>query len=163
MDEKRVMKFSHAFIFDIDGVLANLEHRLHFIQGDKKDWDNFYKDMDKDSPIQANIDMIYYLHRFGEILFVTGRSEKYRKQTVDWLANNLGYGDPESQKANISKNLYMRKDGDYRPDYIIKEEIYKNKIEPCYKVQAVFEDRKTVVDMWRKLGLACYQPCDGNY
>lgn len=107
--------------------------------------------------------MIYYLHRFGEILFVTGRSEKYREQTVDWLANNLGYGDPESQKANISKNLYMRKNGDYRPDYVIKEEIYKNKIESRYKVQAVFEDRKTVVDMWRKLGLTCYQPCDGNY
>ena len=37
----------------------------------------------------------------------------------------------------------MRKDRDYRPDYVIKEEIYKNKIESRYKVQAVFEDRKT--------------------
>lgn len=27
----------------------------------------------------------------------------------------------------------------------------------------VFEDRKQCVDMWRSLGLTCYQVADGNY
>ena len=39
-------------IVDIDGTVADLRHRLHFIQGEKKDWDAFYSHAGEDSPIQ---------------------------------------------------------------------------------------------------------------
>ena len=31
-----------AFIFDIDGTLADASHRLHHIQNGNKDWDAFF-------------------------------------------------------------------------------------------------------------------------
>jgi len=30
-------------IFDLDGTLCDITHRLHFIEGDNKDWDGFYR------------------------------------------------------------------------------------------------------------------------
>ena len=35
-------------VFDIDGVLADCSHRLHYIQGENKDYDKFYSDEDDD-------------------------------------------------------------------------------------------------------------------
>ena len=29
------------FICDIDGTLMNIDHRRHFVEGDKKDWKSF--------------------------------------------------------------------------------------------------------------------------
>lgn len=158
-----MLEKDRAFIFDIDGILADASHRTHFIKQDPPDWDSFFKDIDKDAPIKFGVDMVYFLHRYGEILFVTGRLERHRQETVDWLANNLGYGDPESQKASINNRLYMRKNDDYRQDSVVKKEIYETRIKPIYYVKCVFEDRKQCVDMWRGLGITCWQPCDGNY
>lgn len=151
-----------AFIFDIDGVLANISYRKRFIEKEPKDWDSFYKNMDKDMPIQSGIDMVLFLSTCGEVLFVTGRAEEHRKETVNWLNNNLG-GGSSSTRNFINERLYMRETGDYRPDYIIKKEIYRSYIEPFYKVYSVFEDRKQCVNMWRKLGLLCWQNVDGDY
>ncbi len=42
-------------VFDIDGVLADCSHRLHYIQGDNKDYESFYSydEVLKDMPILA--------------------------------------------------------------------------------------------------------------
>lgn len=45
-------------IVDIDGTVADLRHRLHFIQGEKKDWDAFYSHAGEDSPIESVINVI---------------------------------------------------------------------------------------------------------
>lgn len=45
--------------------------------------------------------------------------------------------------------IFMRKEGDTRSDDIVKYEILKDKIVPRYYVEAVFDDRNRVVDMWR--------------
>ena len=60
-------------------------------------------------------------------------------------------------------DLYMRKDGDYRPDCIVKREIYEQEIKDKYDVVGVFEDRDSCVKMWRALGLTCFQVADGSY
>jgi hypothetical protein len=57
----------------------------------------------------------------------------------------------------------MRKKGDRREDYLVKEEIYKNHIDQIYNVMFVLEDRKQVVDMWRRLGLTCLQCAPGEF
>lgn len=147
-----------AYIFDIDGTLADCSQRLHFIQQEKPDWESFYKDCVNDNPIEPVWNLLHRIYEDGtDVIFVTGRPEKYRKQTTLWLSKYL-----------MSKyfGLGMRKDGDHRPDYIIKKEIYETQIKPnlgnnC--IAGVFEDRKQCVDMWRSLGLTCYQVADGNY
>lgn len=57
----------------------------------------------------------------------------------------------------------MRPDGDHRPDYVIKREIYEREIKDKYDVIGVFEDRQRCVDMWRALGLTCFQVAPGDY
>jgi hypothetical protein len=57
---------------------------------------------------------------------------------MEWLCENF---DSENWE------LQMRKKNDYRPDEVIKEEIYHNNIEPIYNVIAVFDDRQKVCDM----------------
>jgi len=159
------------YIFDIDGTLADCSQRLHFILPSKEDisgdidldkiapdWESFYKDCVNDKPIAPTVELLRALQEYGaKIIFVTGRPNKYMKETLQWLEKNTDkpvYG------------LYMRKNDDHRPDYIVKKEIYETQIKPNLKnecIWGVFEDRKQCVDMWRSLGLTCYQVADGIY
>lgn len=59
--------------------------------------------------------------------------------------------------------LHMREEGDMRQDSVVKEEIYRKEIEPRFNVHLVLDDRNQVVDMWRKLGLPCWQVAEGNF
>lgn len=159
------------YIFDIDGTLADCSQRLHFILPEKEDisgdidldkiapdWDSFYKDCVNDRPIQPVLMLLLDLQRAGAtIIFVTGRPCKYMTETLQWL---------EKYTGTDVKGLWMRKNDDHRPDYVIKKEIYETQIKPNLKndcIAGVFEDRKQCVDMWRSLGLICYQVADGNY
>ena len=56
----------------------------------------------------------------------------------------------------------MRKDGDFRADYIVKQEIYDMHIKGK-NVLFVMDDRQQVVDMWRRNGLKCFQVAEGNF
>lgn len=157
-----------AYIFDIDGTLADCSQRLHFILPNKEDlmgdidldkiapdWESFYKDCINDKPIWPVVELAHTLKdAYETLIFVTGRPEKYMEETVNWLCDKLDCD---------SVILMMRKDGDHRPDYIVKKEIYDEYIKPYHHIDGVFEDRKQCVDMWRSLGLTCYQVADGNY
>ena len=145
---------SKAVIIDLDGTVANIDHRLHFINKTPKDWEGFNADILTDEPKQSIIDIINAIAFSGvEVLVVTGRFQLLHAQTVSWLL-----------KHRVSFDIiFMRANGDYRADHIIKKEIYENKIKNYYDVQAVFEDRNTVVAMWRELGLTCLQVQQGDY
>jgi len=57
----------------------------------------------------------------------------------------------------------MRSDGDYRADQVVKEELFRNQVEPKYDVIGVIDDRDKVVTMWRRLGLVCFQVAQGDF
>ena len=100
-----------------------------------------------------------YLSNDVKIIFLSGREEGAgqdslsREHTIKWLESN-NYKSP---------TLYMRKHGDFRPDDIIKAELYENYVNGKYNVIGIYDDRNKVVDMWRKLGLPCYQVYYGNF
>ena len=151
------------YIFDLDGTLANIEHRLKFINGIRKNWDAFYEACDMDKPILNNINLLITLRSTldseDKIIILSGRSMKVYNKTVNWLRD---FGITVTDGRVL---LYMRLETDHRPDYEFKQEwldnflIYHNKSE----IAGVFEDRKQVVDMWRKNGLTCYQVSNGEY
>lgn len=86
------------------------------------------------------------------MLIVTGRPETYRKITEQWLIwNHIEYD-----------NLYMRSENDCRSDVDVKREILQ-KIREQYDVSFVFDDRTSVVKMWREEGLVCFQCFDHDY
>lgn len=161
-----------AIIFDIDGTLANLDHRLRHILNEPKDWDSFYSDMSQDKPIEpvkvvckSLLDMQYLADNFGHdaycyVVFCTGRPEPYRQKTLSWLEKHLLSG--TIMQPDIFK-LYMRKEGDFRPDAKVKEELLNQIRSDGYEPILAFEDRQRVVDMWRRNGIQCCQVAPGDY
>ena len=153
-------------IFDIDGTLANIGHRLHHIRRNSLpfggeytnfviDWDAFNDDMVHDT-LNRHIAAIYDnmcppQHSRGSII-VTGRPETHRKQTEKWLSDNL----------IIPDYLFMRPAGDFRSDVDIKREIVKNNIGDA-NVLFVIDDRSKVVEMWRDMEYKCLQCQKGEY
>lgn len=145
----------NTYVFDLDGTLANIEHRLHFIQGDEKDWNGFYAACTSDKPIPEMIRLFRDLRNLNddnqEMVVLTGRSDAVRQETGIWLSDN---------KIHETR-LVMRKTRDYRPDHIIKEEWLKQY--GAGNIICVFEDRKSVVDMWRRNGVMCMQVAEGYF
>lgn len=147
------------YLCDIDGTIADLSHRLHFIEGETQDWDAFYQACDQDKPIQSVIDVINALDEAGHIvLFVSGRSAVVREKTNEWLENNIGF---------FPGYVYMRSENDRREDTVVKSDLY-DKITREWmgersKVVGVFEDRASVVKMWREKGLKVFHVAEGNF
>lgn len=128
---------------DLDGTIA-LHNGRNAFEYDKIHTDILNKRLDR---ILVQLDI--------PVIFLSGRegTDVAKKQTLEWLSKN-GYGDCL---------LYMRNKGDYRPDEVIKKEIYETFIKPNYNVVTVFDDRDKVVKMWRELGLMCCQVNEGDF
>lgn len=139
-----------AIIFDLDGTLADLTHRLWLVTGGARRWDQFFEECDKDSVIAGVRSLLHIIAGDEEykIIIVSGRSEVVREKTIRWLDDNdLAY----------YTELCMRKAGDYRQDTVVKSEILDDLLARGYQVELVIDDRPTVVAMWRKRGLTCLQ------
>lgn len=96
-------------------------------------------------------DMLQLFRSSGqEVIFLTGREDTYREQTQQWLDDNHFGG----------CKLYMRKGGDSRKDFVVKEEMYREHIEGIYSVAGVFDDRAQVCRMWHELGLPLFRVGD---
>jgi phosphoglycolate phosphatase-like HAD superfamily hydrolase len=138
-------------VFDLDGTLAHTEHRAHFLDRHPKDWRAFYAACDKDWPCLPIIRTLVSLHMAGdEVAIWSGRSKEVLDKTANWLAVN-GIG-------NIP--VKMREDGDHRPDTVLKEEWLS---QSHRKPDLVFEDRASVVAMWRSHGIICCQVAEGDF
>lgn len=143
-----------ATIIDLDGTLCNIDHRLHYVQQEKKDWNGFFSRLSDDVPYMAVYDMLVALKSTNyAILLVSGREEKWRKETEAWL-----------NKFDIPCDwLLMRPFNDRRDDTEVKEEIYKRYISPYFHVQMCIDDRPSVCRKWRELGLTCFQIQDKEF
>jgi len=91
-------------IFDLDGTMALIEHRKHFVECDKKDqnWDAFYEACDQDLPNPDIIELFRNLtdntkdpedeKDIYKVLIFSGRSEAVREKTVQWLSRHTCFG-----------------------------------------------------------------------
>ncbi len=150
---------NEIIVFDLDGTVADCQHRLHYISADetaKPDWDAFYMACGDDYPMHPTIDICRKLVDDDEFLiyFVTGRSEICRDITMNWLEKNGIYIAPGQ--------LLMRSAKDYRTDDVVKLELVE-KAAINDRIVAVFEDRARVVDAWRQRGIKCYQVAEGDF
>ena len=108
---------------DIDGVLANCDHRLHYLK--EKDYDSFYSDeeMIKDSPIEAGLNLLetLLLDPMCKVVLLTGRPYRTENITRKWLKEYIysSYSDIENL------DIIMRKNHDFRPSEVVKVEALK--------------------------------------
>lgn len=144
------MTLKQCIVFDIDGTLADCSHRVHFVNGSRKDWVSFMKGIPDDKPV-AQLTMLNAILKDVNypIFLCSGRSEDERDVTEAWLKKH----------RIIFDKMYMRKSKDYRADYVIKRELLDEIRADGYEPFIIFDDRQCVVDMWRKEGLFVLQ-CD---
>jgi len=141
-------------IFDLDGTLANIEHRLHHIRTrGQQDWATFFKACVRDTTIVPVASLARRLKMGGvHIAIWTARSEEVRLDTLHWLnAHHLPYDE-----------LRMRAIKDHRQDDVLKAEWLKA-LPRAEWPDVVFEDRTRVVDMWRAYGVTCCQVAPGDF
>lgn len=147
--------------FDMDGTLANVDHRRHLVErqpGEKRDFEAFYQAMGKDTINQDVAAIAKALKSAGWRIYIcTGRPQMYWDLTYDWLnENGFSYD-----------SLFMRPDSQrFVKDCDVKAEMlgrikwmHVDKIEEM----VAFDDRDQVVKMWRDNGVRCFQVAEGAF
>lgn len=121
-----------AIIVDIDGTIAQMEGRGPF------EWHR----VGEDEPRQFVIDMVQNYKTQGyEVIIVSGRSDECKAETEEWLYYHQV---PHSE-------IHMRKEGDFRRDSVIKEEIFWTHLAHKYNIVASIDDRPMMIRMWHEL------------
>lgn len=133
-------------ICDLDGTLAHIHER--------NPYDSVNCLTDKLNESVSEIIKSICCDTDISIIFLSGRKEEARENTIKWLESNgfsLGY---------TYIDLFMRQNDDDRPDAIIKEELFNEHIEGKYRVIGIFDDRLKVCRMWYKKGLTVFRVGD---
>jgi phosphoglycolate phosphatase-like HAD superfamily hydrolase len=125
-------------VFDIDGVLADVRHRLHHIAKRPKDWDAFFSAAAEDPLLLEGYDLATKLSATHDPLYLTGRPERNRTLTGAWLVR---HGLPRGR-------LLMRLDRDHRPARTFKCETLR-KVRAQRDIGIVIDDDPDVIDALR--------------
>lgn len=153
-----------CYLIDIDGTIADNQHRQWVLEDNKfkPDWELFFSKMGDDKPIPHMRELTKLLlntyQETGEaqnyLIYVTGRPERFRAMTEGWLATH---------RFPKGDWMYMRPDGDHRPDHIVKLELLEQIRKDGFNPTMAFDDRDQVVRMWRMNGVPCAQVAEGDF
>lgn len=133
-----------AVLVDVDGTIAEMV--------DRSPYD--YSRVGEDLPVATVIDAVRAAHNSGyRILVLSGRSDACFDATQEWLEK---HGVPFHE-------LHMRRHGDHRADWLVKDEILRQQIQGRFFVRFCYDDRNQVVDHYRRLGLTVMQVAPGDF
>ena len=153
-DTKKFQEVMKMFVvFDLDGTLALNEHRQHFVDRPvgEKDWRSFFAACDQDRPYWQVLQVLQMLSAFGHHVEIwSGRSSEVIEKTKAWLSDH-GIGEIPFKGRSV---------GDHTPDHILKKQWLD---EASRKPDLVFDDRDSVVSMWRENGVRCFQVAPGTF
>jgi hypothetical protein len=132
-------------VFDIDGVVADVRHRLKYVERKPKDWDAFFAGAKDDTAHRDGVEMVQRLSENHEVVYLTGRPKQLRRDTEAWLGNN-GIG---------GHRLVMRPGGDRRPAAIFKVE-FLQKLAKVRTIALVVDDDEAVIAAVKAAGFATH-------
>lgn len=122
-----------AVIFDVDGTIASMD-RGPF------DW----KRVGEDKPREFVIQMLRSYAMMGYIIIIcSGRDDICVGETSKWLDEHVG--------SMFWHHLHMRKNGDFRKDNAVKEEIFWTHLAHKYNIVACVDDRPQMIRLWHEL------------
>lgn len=147
-------KKKKAFIFDIDGTVADSEMRHLYLENIARgDWSWFTNRIPHFEPIKASVDMLLSLKKLKyKIIFVTVRGEKDREKTIEWLKRYNLYDDELYMRPDESKTL---------KDYEEKEIHLVNLLER-YDIAGAVDDNAQCLLMFRKYGISTFHFVKAN-
>ena len=146
-----------CFIMDLDGTLADGDHRLHHIKKEPKDWKTYFSECGGDAPIGHMVDVFHSLAAEHYIFICSGRSDEVRDITMAWLRAHV------TSPGRNFEDVLMRKAGDHRPDDVIKIEMLAEIRRRGFEPLMAFDDRFRVVEAWRRAGIPCAQVAPGDF
>lgn len=97
-------------VLDIDATLSDTSKRIKYLDKKPKDWDSFFAHAKDDAVLDEGLAVATTLAADHEIIYLTGRPERLRRDTVKWFEDN---GFPEGK-------LLMRGNNDRRPSAVMK-------------------------------------------
>lgn len=152
-------------VCDLDGTLCDEGHRSQFANAGQ--WEEYHSLCHLDKPFEDVISILsiltdatgmyhaskknndYYLG-LG-LLIITGRTEKYRELTRQWL----------TKVQVLPDELLMRPTGSFEKANVLKlqqlEAFFGGKDAALAQVLLVLDDSDKVVQAWRDYGLPCWQ------
>ncbi len=143
----------NCFIFDLDGTICDVRHRRQYVATKPRNWDAWNAGLVNDKPHRP-VQMVYQALRNSyetDLIIVSGRSDDYKDQTINWLTDNEIFYD----------EIYMRKYKDHRDDSVVKGEI-ADEILKTHNILGVFDDRQRVVNMWIERGIWVFDVGQGK-
>ena len=128
-------------VFDVDGVLADVRHRLRHVEQRPKDWDAFFAAAMDDPPLTEGVALAHESARDCDVVYVTGRPERCRRDTLRWFAR---HGLPDGE-------LSMRSGRDRRPARQAKLELL-SRVAAGRDVAVVVYDDLQVCEAYERAG-----------
>ncbi len=129
-------------VFDIDGVLADVRHRLHALSSRPKQWDVFFGLAPLDDVLTEGLELVRSADAGGlRVVYSTGRPERCRADTLAWLERHDFPAAP----------LRMRPNRDRRPARVAKLEVARQ-LHAESAVDYLVDDDPAVVRTLRSAG-----------
>src|SRR4051812_11239583 len=128
-------------VIDLDGVLADVRHRLRHLESGRRDWDAFFAGIPADEVLPEGRAVVERLAGDHEIVYLTGRPERTRQDTEAWLEQHrLPHG-----------NVIMRREGDRRPARVTKPQLLR-RLAAGRRIAVVVDDDPDVCAALRAAG-----------
>jgi len=128
-------------VVDLDGVVADVRHRLHHLTGGRKDWPAFFAAAPEDGLLAEGSETVHRLAEVYDVAYLSGRPERLRAVTQRWLHDQqLPAGD-----------LLLRPDGDYTPSRVFKVDALR-RLAVTRTVVVLVDDDQRVLDAAREAG-----------
>lgn len=102
-------------VVDLDGVLADVRHRLHHLASNPKDWAAFFAAAVDDPVLEEGRAVADRLALDHKLLYMSGRPELCRSDTESWLRRHHLPQAP----------LWLRPEGDRRPAQQLKVQLLR--------------------------------------
>jgi hypothetical protein len=128
-------------VFDLDGTLAETGHRQHFLERAPRDWNGFFGAAHRDTPLAEGVRMAVEAAEECEVLYLTGRPERCRADTLAWLS---AHGLPGGR-------LRMRGASDRRPARVTKLEVLRE-LAATREIRMFVDDDELVCDAAGRAG-----------
>jgi hypothetical protein len=128
-------------VVDVDGVVADVRHRLRHVTERPKDWGRFFAGAADDPLLRQGEETVRRLAEVYDIVYLSGRPERLRGVTERWFRE---HDLPEGP-------LVLRPSDDYRPARFFKVQVLRRLAESRTVVVLVDDDPR-VLDEARAAG-----------
>ena len=147
-----------CIVVDLDGTLANYSHRVDFAYA--KDWDSFHAAGAEDKvyeDVRRALEFLLLNDELLDLIILTGRTERYREQTMQWLDKYELWPD----------YLLMRPNDDWTKDGELKVKLLTEHFGTIEKAKErvlfILDDRDSSVEGLRNAGFPVWQVRPSGY